>query len=132
MFFKSLKFTVQNGKNLASKDPNGKSDPYLIIWCGAQKFRTKTKSKTLSPLWEETFILPYSKCQGKVMEIECWDTNLVLKDEFMGEFKINVDQIPPTKNEQAYTSDYKLFASTSKKKKGEVSGEIVISFLKIY
>ncbi len=32
------------------------SDPYVKLRCGAQKFTSKVKRKTLNPVWEESFM----------------------------------------------------------------------------
>lgn len=40
-----LLLKVTQGRNLIAKDANGKSDPYLNIWCGKYKFKTKTIKK---------------------------------------------------------------------------------------
>jgi len=125
--YNNLILKVCAGRDLASKDANGKSDPYCNIWCGAQKFKTKVKAKTLTPVWDETFIIPYAKCQGKILEIECWDVNVLLKDEFMGEFKVVIDTIPIGKTVRDW---YKLVSSSNKKKKGLVSGEICLEITK--
>jgi hypothetical protein len=33
------------GRNLVAKDSNGKSDPYISIWCGKYKYKTKVIKK---------------------------------------------------------------------------------------
>ena len=45
---------------LASRDPNGKSDPYCRVYLGATDHilhRTEVKQCTLNPEWMETFTL---------------------------------------------------------------------------
>jgi len=129
--YSSITLKVCSGRDLASKDANGKSDPYCNIWCGAQKFKTKVKPKTLAPVWDETFTIPFPKtCQAKVsfIEIECWDVNVLLKDEFMGEFKFQIDTIPIGKPHKEW---YRLTSNAKdKKKKGVVSGEICLEITK--
>jgi hypothetical protein len=39
--FDNLRIVVECGKDLAPKDANGKSDPYLRIFCGSYKYKTK-------------------------------------------------------------------------------------------
>jgi len=124
--FKTLVIKITQGKNLVSKDSNGKSDPYCKVWLGSNKFQTKVKAKTLNPVWDDVFTIPSEKC-GKVIDIEVWDTNVLLKDEFMGEIKLQVDQIPNGETQQWH----KLCPSKDKKKKGAVSGEIHIHFTKV-
>jgi len=124
--FTELVVTIIDGRGLAIKDSNGKSDPYLNIWCGATKNKTKVQKKTLDPVWNETFVIPYSACAKKNLEIECWDHDSVGKDEFMGEFSISIDNLPLGETKQWY----KLEMSTNKGKKGKVSGDIQVSLTK--
>ncbi len=54
---------VHRGLNLASKDPNGLSDPYVKVEVrdesGAVLLRkeTKVQKKTLNPAWNERFVV---------------------------------------------------------------------------
>ncbi len=72
---------VHDGTNLAPKDPNGLSDPYVRIHVrgqdGATLLRKETKvcRKSLSPTWNERFFL---KCPLDVrIGLECWDWDRV-------------------------------------------------------
>ena len=51
----ALIITVVSASNLEPKDSNGLSDPYAIVECGKDKFRTKIIYKTLNPIWNESF-----------------------------------------------------------------------------
>jgi len=125
--FNELVIKVVAGRDLAIKDANGKSDPYLNIWCGSSKNKTKIMKKTLNPEWSETFVIPYSVCVKKTIEIDCWDHDTVGKDEFMGEFKISVDSLPVG---ETLSKWYTLQASNQRGKKGKVSGEIHLELTK--
>ena len=55
MFLPYYKF---QGKNLAAKDTNGLSDPYVRVTLlpeKKQRLDTKIKRRTLNPTWNETF-----------------------------------------------------------------------------
>jgi len=128
--FEKMKVKIIGGRNLASKDVNGLSDPYLNIWCGSTgKYKTKIKYNTLNPVWDEEFTLPAASCKKKNLDIECWDHDTLCKDEFMGETSIPVDSIAVG---QPINQWYKLQTNVSNKnKKGAVSGEICLEILKI-
>ena len=52
--------TVQRAVNLIAGDPNGKSDPYCVIHLGSageQLHKTDVKNNTLSPEWDDEFIV---------------------------------------------------------------------------
>jgi len=118
--WKTLKIQVHAGKALAPKDPNGKSDPYVTLWCGSSKpFKTKIKYKTLNPEWnEEIFELPANVCDGKTLEFEVWDHDLIPPDEFMGRVCVPVDSI---QKGNVYKDWYTLEKSGDKSKKKEPS-----------
>jgi len=81
--------TIISAKHLFAKDPNGYSDPYVVVNYGSTKFKTKAASKTVSPFWNETFILDIESLTGD-LDIQVWhkDTSKFvqeMKDEdFIG------------------------------------------------
>jgi len=124
--YTQLTIKLLQGRGLEPKDFNGKSDPYLSIWCGATKHKTKVVPKSLDPVWNETLVLSYSASVKKTLEIECWDQDKLSADEFMGELHIQIDSIPVG---EVVNQWYALVPS--KKNKGKVSGEIQLEFSKI-
>ncbi len=65
---------VVKAANLAAKDPNGKSDPFCSVYLGATEsdiHKTKIKTGTLDPEWNEVFDLygselaPFMHSDGK-------------------------------------------------------------------
>ena len=53
----SMTITVFEGRNLASKDLSGFSDPYCVIFSNNQQYFTSVHKKTLNPKWNEKFKL---------------------------------------------------------------------------
>jgi Ca2+-dependent lipid-binding protein len=123
--FKNIVIKVIAGRDLIAKDFNGKSDPYISIWCGSTKNKTKTKKETLEPVWNETFVIPAASAAKKEIEVECWDADFLTPDEFMGSFKISVDSIPIDQTVQSW---YKL--GLNKNYKGKVTGDISLEITK--
>jgi C2 domain len=60
-FFHSFLLFLHGPTNLFLK---GKSDPFVIIEHGKFKKQTKTKEKTLNPVWHELFFM-YVKTEEK-------------------------------------------------------------------
>lgn len=66
----SLKVEIISCRNLKDEDKIGKSDPYVEIEVGHQKYRSTTKKDTLNPVFNETFQFDgISNPQSKKLEI---------------------------------------------------------------
>jgi Ca2+-dependent lipid-binding protein len=52
-----LKVLLHRGSGLKAADPNGKSDPYVIVRCGGMERKSKVLKKTLDPVWNEELTL---------------------------------------------------------------------------
>jgi calcium/calmodulin-dependent protein kinase I len=119
------------GKDLAPKDSNGKSDPYLIILYGNQQFKTKCIKKTLNPVWtDQTFVIAADPNIPEIL-VECWDYDRVGTHDFMGEFFVPVNNIP--EDGTPVKKDYELELTKTKnkaKKTTHVSGTIELEVFK--
>ncbi|THY93400.1 hypothetical protein D6C95_05885 [Aureobasidium pullulans] len=107
-----LRVQVLEGRNLAPKDKNGTSDPYLVITLGDAREATSVIDKTLNPKWNQTFDLPISGISSLLLEGVCWDKDRFSKD-YMGEFD---------------PKWYKLESRKSGRKKSNASGEVLLKF----
>ncbi|KZC08060.1 BAI1-associated protein 3 [Dufourea novaeangliae] len=71
-----LNVEVIEAKELASKDANGKSDPFCALYLESaptRRYNTAVKTSTLSPVWEEHFELPLEDAENDVLFLEVWD-----------------------------------------------------------
>ncbi|KAF2646239.1 hypothetical protein P280DRAFT_464476 [Massarina eburnea CBS 473.64] len=122
-----LRATVIKGRNLAAKDRNGTSDPYLTLTLGDSRQATPSINKTLNPEWNTTLELPITGDQTLLLEACCWDKDRFGKD-YMGEFDVILEDV--FQNAQT-VQDAKWFTLESRrggKKKSVVSGDIQIQF----
>jgi calcium/calmodulin-dependent protein kinase I len=128
--FECLRIVVESGKDLAPKDANGKSDPYLRVFCGPYKYKTKVVKKTLDPVWSnEIFEIPANFAKVNPIEIECWDWDVIGTDDFMGEFSFKADVVGIGETTtKAFTLEKPK--QKSKKKAGDVSGTITLRVTK--
>lgn len=120
------------GKDLAPKDANGKSDPYLIISYGTQQFKTKCIKKTLNPVWtDQTFVIAADPNTPQIL-VECWDYDKIGTHDFMGEFYVNVSSIPDdgTPLKKQYAVELCNNPKNKAKKTNHVSGVIELELFK--
>ncbi|KAM9734433.1 LOW QUALITY PROTEIN: multiple C2 and transmembrane domain-containing protein 1 [Menidia menidia] len=76
------------GRGLSACDANGLSDPYVKFRLGAQKYRSKTVPKTLSPQWREQFDLHLF--EETLLEISVWDKDTGRRDDFIGRCQLDL------------------------------------------
>jgi len=119
-----VEITVIGGKELASRDANGKSDPYLRLLYGQTRLKTTIQKKTLNPAWKnEVFLIPLDENEP-TLRVQCWDWNLIGSDETMGEFVIDLRKFQPN---TPVTAWYSLAPEEGKKKSKEVRGSIQLA-----
>jgi len=106
-----IKIFAISGKDLVSKDMNGKSDPYLLLFYNGQKLQSKTVKKTLSPDWNEEFTFVFQPDASLI--VQCWDWDFLGKHDFMGEL-----MVPPVtlSSDKSSTEWYTLGTRTVDKK----------------
>ncbi|NWS30295.1 ESYT3 protein, partial [Polioptila caerulea] len=98
-----LRFPVPQGvirvhlleaENLVQKDNflgaiRGKSDPYALLRVGTTQHRSKTVSRDLNPIWNETFEFVVHEVPGQDLEVDLYDEDPD-KDDFMGSLLIGL------------------------------------------
>lgn len=120
-----LVVTVVAGRDLAAKDSNGLSDPYVYVWTVPElhsKTRCKSKTiyKSLNPEWEETFEFEVdtSNPDGELL-VEVWDYDRFASDDFMGTIAIPLHSFVGKKEvDEWYT------LKPRPNKKDDISGDI--------
>lgn len=85
---------IERGKDLAVKDLNGSSDPYVKVYYGNdEKHRSKTISKNLNPIWNEKFSI-FTDDLNIPLHFAVFDQDRLGRDEAMGRAKLDLWRLP--------------------------------------
>jgi hypothetical protein len=114
---------VLKGRDLAAKDANGKSDPYVVFTWQGKTYKTPTIYKSLNPTWEKACFNLGEFNPTDSLEIQVWDKDRLSKDDFMGRVIIPLKDIAEVGNHEHW---YPL--EQREKKNEEVSGDILLRF----
>eukprot|EP00897_Mesotaenium_endlicherianum_P001971 jgi/Mesen1/1801/ME000140S00759 len=101
-----LSVTVHCGTDLVARDLSGSSDPYVTLQLQLEsaKKRTKMKTQTLDPIFEETFDFLVEDAGHDMLMIEVWDHDIFGKD-FMGRLALTLTKVLLSGE---YTDDFTL------------------------
>ncbi|XP_015603684.1 E3 ubiquitin-protein ligase Nedd-4 isoform X2 [Cephus cinctus] len=95
-----LRLKVIAGHQLAKKDIFGASDPYVRVDLNTingdetvDSALTKTKKKTLNPVWEEEFIFRVKPAEHKLV-LQVFDENRLTRDDFLGMVELTLINLP--------------------------------------
>ncbi|KAK9728924.1 phosphatidylserine decarboxylase [Basidiobolus ranarum] len=126
----ALKIQVIRARNLAPKDSNGLSDPFVVVKLQNKKKTTKVIPKTLEPTWDTTFEFKINmRNPPKFIQVVCWDNDFFGRD-FMGQLNLSfrelfIDGVPLSFDpSQKRTIWYTLEKKSSK---DVISGEIELN-----
>ncbi|CAG8454463.1 1996_t:CDS:10 [Dentiscutata erythropus] len=123
-----IRVYVIQARNLAIKDKNGFSDPYITVNIGDESFNTHVMYKNLNPIWNASFEYKVNPAHPpSEIHFTCWDRDLFGRD-YMGEISIPLDKFcegghigftDPSNTRHWYPL-------LSMRKKENVSGEVLI------
>jgi hypothetical protein len=74
---------VIRARNLAGKDANGFSDPYVKITLGSSNQKTTTRKRNLNPDWGMVFSFDWDLSM-RYIKIEVWDEDITSTHDFLG------------------------------------------------
>ncbi|KAF9093686.1 hypothetical protein BGX23_003028 [Mortierella sp. AD031] len=88
-----MRIHISKATNLAVKDMNGFSDPYVKVSIGGHKFTTKVIPKTLNPVWNASFDFELeAQSVPDQVNLVFWDKDFIGKDDFMGAVDFPFDE----------------------------------------
>ncbi|KAM5135525.1 fer-1-like protein 4 [Mantella aurantiaca] len=88
-----VRIYIVKATNLAPADPNGKSDPYIVVKVGEQTMDTKDRyiPKQLNPVFGEVFEMTISFPVDSELTISIFDHDLIGSDDLIGETKLDLE-----------------------------------------
>uniref|UniRef100_A0A2K5ICR3 RAS p21 protein activator 4 n=1 Tax=Colobus angolensis palliatus TaxID=336983 RepID=A0A2K5ICR3_COLAP len=79
-----LRCSVLEARDLAPKDRNGASDPFVRVRYKGRTQETSIVKKSCYPRWNETFEFELEEGASEVLCVETWDWDLVSRNDFLG------------------------------------------------
>ncbi|XP_014289264.1 E3 ubiquitin-protein ligase Nedd-4 isoform X1 [Halyomorpha halys] len=128
--FSRLRIKVISGHQLAKKDIFGASDPYVRIDLSTidgektiDSVLTKTKKKTLDPIWNEEFIFKVKPSEHKLV-LQVFDENRLTRDDFLGMVELSLLNLP--KETEGHTVPSQQYILRPRSARSRVRGHLVI------
>mmetsp|Transcript_22265 Transcript_22265/g.87719 ORF Transcript_22265/g.87719 Transcript_22265/m.87719 type:complete len:801 (-) Transcript_22265:1181-3583(-) len=123
---KKLTVKVLGARNLAAKDSNGLSDPFVTLRVGKAKKKTKVVRKNLNPFFNEEFVIDVDAAKRQPLELELWDWDRIGSNDFLGQATVQwFDLEPKSWHRDFYAlADRKDKAETDVRDTGKDLGQI--------
>jgi len=91
-----LRVKLIDGREITGADRSGKSDPFAVFTLNGQKvFKSQVKKKTLTPEWNEEFVVSVPSRVGAEFELEIFDWNQLEQAKSLGTGQINLETVEP-------------------------------------
>ncbi|XP_041504407.1 ras GTPase-activating protein 4B isoform X2 [Microtus oregoni] len=111
-----LRCSVLEARDLAPKDRNGASDPFVRVHYNGRTQETSVVKKSCYPRWNETFEFELEEGATEALSVEAWDWDLVSRNDFLGKVVVNVQRLCSAQQEEGW---FRLHPDQSKSRQGE-------------
>uniref|UniRef100_A0A8C2MXK6 RAS p21 protein activator 4 n=1 Tax=Cricetulus griseus TaxID=10029 RepID=A0A8C2MXK6_CRIGR len=111
-----LRCSVLEARDLAPKDRNGASDPFVRVHYNGRTRETSVVKKSCFPRWNETFEFDLEEGSAEALSVEAWDWDLVSRNDFLGKVVVNIQRLCSAQQEEGW---FRLQPDQSKSRRGE-------------
>ncbi|XP_072738057.1 ras GTPase-activating protein 4-like isoform X2 [Ciconia boyciana] len=116
-----LRCTVLEARDLARKDRNGASDPFVRLRYNGKAQESTVVKKSCYPRWNETFEFELAEPAGEKLCVEVWDWDLVGRNDFLGKVVFSVRGLEAAGQEEGW---FRLRPDKSKPREDECRGSL--------
>ncbi|KAM6242244.1 ras GTPase-activating protein 4B [Porphyrio hochstetteri] len=113
--------TVLEARDLARRDRNGASDPFVRLRYNGKAQESTVVKKSCYPRWNESFEFELAEPAGEKLCVEVWDWDLVGRNDFLGKVVFSVQGLEAAGQEEGW---FRLRPDKSKPKEDEFRGSL--------
>ncbi|XP_042647475.1 ras GTPase-activating protein 4-like isoform X2 [Tyto alba] len=116
-----LHCTVLEARDLARRDRNGASDPFVRLRYNGKAQESTVVKKSCYPRWNETFEFELAEPAGEKLCVEVWDWDLVGRNDFLGKVVFSIQGLEVAGQEEGW---FRLQPDKSKPREDERRGSL--------
>ncbi|XP_066552321.1 ras GTPase-activating protein 4 [Amia ocellicauda] len=98
-----LRCHVFEARDLARKDRNGASDPFVRVSYNGKTHESAVVKRSCYPRWNESFEFELDEAPANApLSVEVWDWDLVSKNDFLGKVLFNINRLQSEQQEEGW------------------------------